>query len=88
MSAQNALEKANKLYDLHAYRQAAQVYEKFFLTNDENGFATGERLADCYWQLNNIDKAIATYTPIVAADKASVTALKNYARPSQENHKY
>ncbi len=78
ISAQNALEKADKLYDLHAYRQAAKMYEKIGIKTGETGIAIAERLADCYWQLNNAEKAIQIYTPIVEVDKASSYALLNF----------
>lgn len=78
ISAQNALEKADKLYDLHAYRQAAKMYEKTGINTGETGIAVAERLADCYWQLNDAEKAIQIYTPIVNADKASSYALLNF----------
>ena len=78
LSAQNALEKADKLYDLHAYRKAANMYENIGIKTDESGIATAERLADCYWQLNNAGKAIQIYSQIDETDKASSYALLNF----------
>ncbi len=88
LSAQTVLEKANKLYDLHAYRQAAKIYENYFNANDTNSFAAGERLADCYWQLNNAPKTIGVLAPIADANMASSFSLLNYGNALMSLGKY
>ena len=44
---QTLIEKADKQYDLHAYRLAAKTYESI-LSNNDDQWGASLRLADCY----------------------------------------
>jgi tetratricopeptide (TPR) repeat protein/cell division septation protein DedD len=58
--AQTLVEKADKQYELHAYRAAAQSYEQL-IAKEEDEWAASLKLADCYLHLNELDKAAKQY---------------------------
>jgi 5-hydroxyisourate hydrolase-like protein (transthyretin family) len=71
LSAQTLIEKADKQYELHAYRLAAQSYEQLLQRETiEDGVLS--KLADCYLQTNQIGKA---------ANAFSRAALSKQMRP-------
>jgi hypothetical protein len=57
---QTLIEKADKQYELHAYRLAAKSYETILARNDDE-WAASLRLADCYLHLNELEKASNQY---------------------------
>ena len=57
---QTLIEKADKQYELHAYRLAAKSYETILAQNQDK-WAASLRLADCYLHLNELAKASNQY---------------------------
>ena len=61
---QTLIEKADKQYELHAYRMAAQSYETI-LAQNQNQRNVSLRLADSYLHLNELQKAANQYARAV-----------------------
>jgi tetratricopeptide (TPR) repeat protein len=77
--AQTIIEKANKQYELHAYRLAAKSYEGIYARDpDELGIVL--KLADCYFHLNEADNAARYFQKAVADPKVRVEAYLNYGK--------
>jgi WD40-like Beta Propeller Repeat len=78
-TAQTLVEKADKQYDLHAYRLASQSYETLLQRGEDEWGATS-RLADCYLHLNEPDKAAGHFARIVGDGKAKDDDFLQYGR--------
>ncbi len=78
-TAQTLVEKADKQYDMHAYRIAAQSYETLLVRGSDEWGATA-RLADCYVHLNEPEKAAAEYAKIVSEGQAKDNDFLQYGR--------
>lgn len=72
--------KANKYYELHAYKQAIPEYVDGLKRNKDNLEALG-RLADCYRYLNQLEEAAQTYASAMKVDRDKVEKVQilNYA---------
>jgi hypothetical protein len=78
-NAQSLVEKADKQYDLHAYRLAAQSYE-MLLARGSDEFGATARLADCYLHLNEPDKAAGQFARLVSEGQAKDNDFLQYGR--------
>ncbi len=78
-TAQTLVEKADKQYELHAYRLAAQSYEALLSRGSDEWNATA-RLADCYVHLNEPDKAAAQYARLVREGRAKDADFLQFGR--------
>ncbi len=76
---QTLIEKADKQYELHAYRLAAKSYESVLTGNDDQWGAT-LRLADCYLHLNDLEKAASQYARAVADGQVQPEDMLRYGR--------
>lgn len=78
LSAQTLLEKADKQYELHAFRIAAQNYEKVLAT-DADAFVAAANLASCYRHLNEHAKAAKWYAVALNYDALPTDTRLYYA---------
>jgi WD40-like Beta Propeller Repeat len=78
-TAQTLVEKADKQYDLHAYRLAAQSYE-MLLSRGEDEWGAASRLADCYVHLNEPEKAADRFARLIGDGKAKDDDFLQYGR--------
>lgn len=76
---QTLIEKADKQYELHAYRMAAQSYETILAQNPAQA-SVSLRLADCYLHLNNLPKAANQYAQAIRAGQARADDYLSYGR--------
>ncbi|MBL7814617.1 MAG: PD40 domain-containing protein [Saprospiraceae bacterium] len=76
---QTLIEKADKQYELHAYRLAAKSYESI-LSQNADQWAASLRLADCYLHLNDLDKAAIQYAKAVRDGHAQAKDYLSYGR--------
>lgn len=76
---QTLIEKADKQYELHAYRLAAKSYESI-LAQNEDQWAASLRLADCYLHLNELEKAASQYARAMRDGHTQATDYLNYGR--------
>ena len=72
---QNALKRANKQYELHAYNAAIRSYTNLLQKQPNNLEAMG-KLADSYRHINQMTEADKWYTQ--AINRASQTRAKNF----------
>jgi tetratricopeptide (TPR) repeat protein len=77
--AQTLIEKADKQYELHAYRLAAKSYESIYARDPEE-LGIVLKLADCYFHLNEADNAARYFQKAVADPKVRVEAHLNYGK--------
>ena len=78
-TAQTLVEKADKQYELHAYRLASQSYASL-LSRGEDEWGATSRLADCYVHLNEPSKAAEQYARLVSDGKAKDNDFLQYGR--------
>ncbi len=78
-NAQTLVEKADKQYELHAYRLASQSYETLLSRGSDEWNAT-TRLADCYVHLNEPDKAAAQFARLVREGRAKDADFLQFGR--------
>ncbi len=79
-SAQNdELEKADKQYELHAYRQAAKSYEKILAVHTDVNHAAA-RLADAYRRTNQLSAAAKWYEIAARQPDADPIVLFQYGQ--------
>ncbi len=76
---QTLIEKADKQYELHAYRMAAQSYETILAQNSSQT-TVSLRLADCYLHLNNLPKAANQYAQAIRSGRARAEDYLAYGR--------
>ena len=76
---QTLIEKADKQYQLHAYRMAAQSYETL-LAQNQTQWAVSLRLADCYMHLNELQKAANQYARSVRDGRVQADDYLAYGR--------
>ncbi len=76
---QTQIEKADKQYELHAYRLAAKSYESI-LNRNEDEWAASLRLADCYLHLNELEKAASQYARAMRDGHTQAEDYLNYGR--------
>lgn len=86
-SAQNKdTKKADQLYDRLAYTDALEAYQKL-LKDGKAGRYVFERMADCYYYLNDTKKAERYYKRVVKGKKVTSNAVYNYAQVLKANGK-
>ena len=87
-TAQNKdTKKADQLYDRLAYTDAATAYQKL-LKKGKGSKYVFERLANCYYFLNNTKKAETYYKRVVKGRKPKAEAVYNYAQSLKANGKF
>lgn len=79
--------KADQLYDRLAYTDAAAAYQKL-LKKGKGSRYVFERLANCYYFLNDTKKAETYYKRVVKGRKPNPEAVYNYAQTLKANGKF
>ena len=88
VSAQNSkTKKADNLYDRLAYTDAAQAYQKV-LKRGTTDIYVFERLANCYYFINDTKKAEMYYKRVAKSKDANPEAIYNYAQTLKANGKF
>ena len=88
VSAQNSkTKKADNLYDRLAYTDAAQAYQKVLKRGTTDVYVF-ERLANCYYFINDTKKAEMYYKRVARSKDANPEAIYNYAQTLKANGKF
>ena len=88
VSAQNSkTKKADNLYDKLAYTDAAQAYQKVLKKGTTDVYVF-ERLANCYYFINDTKKAEMYYKRVAKSKDANPEAIYNYAQTLKANGKF
>ncbi|MDB9858902.1 OmpA family protein [Flavobacteriaceae bacterium] len=88
VSAQNSkTKKADNLYDRLAYTDAAQAYQKVLKKGTTDVYVF-ERLANCYYFINDTKKAEIYYKRVAKSKDANPEAIYNYAQTLKANGKF
>ena len=88
VSAQNSkTKKADNLYDRLAYTDAAQAYQKVLKKGTTDVYVF-ERLANCYYFINDTKKAEMYYKRVAKSKDANPEAIYNYAQTLKANGKF
>ena len=88
VSAQNSkTKKADKLYDRLAYTDAALAYQKVLKKGTTDVYVF-ERLANCYYFINDTKKAEMYYKRVAKSKDANPEAIYNYAQTLKANGKF
>ena len=88
VSAQNSkTKKADNLYDRLAYTDAAQAYQKVLKRGTTDAYVF-ERLANCYYFINDTKKAEMYYKRVAKSKDANPEAIYNYAQTLKANGKF
>ena len=88
VSAQNSkTKKADNLYDRLAYTDAAQAYQKVLKRGTTDVYVF-ERLANCYYFINDTKKAEMYYKRVARSKDANPEAIYNYAQSLKANGKF
>ena len=88
LTAQNSkTKKADKLYDRLAYTDAAAAYQKLIKKGNGDLYVF-ERLANCYYFINDTKKAETYYKRVAKSKKANPEAIYNYAQSLKANGKF
>lgn len=86
--APSKLKKADKLYDKVAYAKAAELYTSILDNDKVDEKHVKSRLADCYYQMGETQKAEEVYASFVQPETASNEDVYQYAQSLKENGKY
>ena len=88
VSAQNSkTKKADNLYDRLAYTDAAHAYQKVLKKGTTDVYVF-ERLANCYYFINDTKKAEMYYKRVAKSKDANPEAIYNYAQTLKANGKF
>ena len=88
VSAQNSkTKKADNLYDRLAYTDAAQAYQKVLKKGTTDVYVF-ERLANCYYFINDTKKAEMYYKRVAKSKDANPETIYNYAQTLKANGKF
>ncbi len=87
LTAQAALKRANKQYELGTFNLAAQSYKDFLSKNPDHAEANG-KLADCYRHLNQQEKALPHYQAAVSSKDVQDIYIFQYGLTLQELGRY
>ena len=88
VSAQNSkTKKADNLYDRLAYTDAAQAYQHVLKRGTTDVYVF-ERLANCYYFINDTKKAEMYYKRVAKSKDANPEAIYNYAQTLKANGKF
>ncbi len=79
LHAQTPVEKADKQFEMHAYRLAAKSYETI-LARDPDDMSVNSRLADAYFHLNDLDNAARLYAKAVKNNNVQPIVFLNYGK--------
>ena len=79
LQAQSLVEKADKQFEMHAYRLAAKSYETV-LAREPNDLAVAARLADAYFHLNELDDAARWYAKALKNTAVKPLVHLNYGK--------
>ncbi|MBV1923438.1 MAG: OmpA family protein [Flavobacteriaceae bacterium] len=82
-----ATKKADQLYDRLAYTDAAEAYQKLIKKGKADSYVF-ERLANCYYFINDTKKSETYYKRVVKGKKYSSETVYNYAQSLKANGKY
>ena len=87
-TAQNKYtKKADQYYDRLAYTDAAEAYQKL-LKKGKGSRYVFERLANCYYYVNDTKKSETFYKRVVKGRKIKPEVIYNYAQSLKANGKY
>ncbi len=88
VSAQNSkTKKADNLYERLAYTDAATAYQKVLKKGNADLYVF-ERLANCYYFINDTKKAETFYKRVAKSKDANPEAIYNYAQSLKANGKF
>jgi peptidoglycan-associated lipoprotein len=87
LNAQTLLEKADKQYDMHAFKAAADGYETI-LSRDAEEYPVAIKLADTYYHLNDLTKAAKWYGYAEHGTALTPKATLNYGKILMMQGKY
>ena len=79
LNAQTLIEKADKQYEMHAYKAAADGYE-VILARDADEYPVAIKLADTYYHLNDLAKAAKWYGYAEKGTALTPKAIFNYGK--------
>lgn len=79
--------QADKLFGDFNFEKAAELYEKAF-KRDPGNYLLQERIGDCYRLMNQHQKALEWYTPLVDMPNANADLFFNYAQASRSIGEY
>ena len=90
--ADTAMKKGDKFFALGEYYDAATMYKKAYSqTSAKDRPKRGQRslkMADCYWRINQTQRAIAAYNNAVRYKQADTTAMLHLAQLQLKNGSY
>ena len=81
------LKKANNYYDKIAYVTAAELYTELLESEVDTPEMRG-KLADCYYQIGETDKAETYYSQMINTSEAKAIDIYQYSQTLKENGKY
>ncbi len=81
------LKRANKHFDLFAYKEAIKLYEKIW-SKDSSNYELARNLAKSYKMINNSEKAEEWYAKVINHPTAKKEDFYNYSKALQSNQKY
>jgi hypothetical protein len=87
LNAQTLIEKADKQYEMHAYKAAADGYE-VILARDVDEYPVAIKLADTYYHLNDLTKAAKWYSYAEKGTALTPKAILNYGKILMMQGKY
>jgi hypothetical protein len=87
LDAQTLIEKADKQYDMHAFKAAADGYE-VILARDADEYPVAIKLADTYYHLNDLAKAAKWYSYAEKGTALTPKAILNYGKILMMQGKY
>ncbi len=87
LNAQTLIEKADKQYEMHAYKAAADGYE-VILARDADEYPVAIKLADTYYHLNDLAKAAKWYGYAEKGTALTPKAIFNYGKILMMQGKY
>lgn len=79
--------KADQLYDRLAYTDAAEEYKKLLKRNKGSRYVY-EKLANCYYFINDTKKAATYYKRVIKGKKVDAEVVYNYAQSQKANGKF
>jgi len=81
------LKKADKYYEIYAFRQAIQLYEDV-LRNNPTNYDAASRLAECYRQIGNVSKARENYARAIQNPNGDPVDIFYYAQALRSEGRY
>ncbi len=81
------LKKANNFYDKIAYAEAAELYVSL-LDSEVDSPELKAKLANCYYEMGNTEKAALYYSEVVETPDAKAEHFYKYSASLRENGDY